>query len=530
MSLSTKHLVDIPEHTVFSVKDGSKYVYLITKSFRNSKGQPDNKRISIGKLDADSGKLIPNMNYYEHFNKPQPVNMPDMIRNCGSYAVCKKLVNTLGLDESLSKAFPEQYIDILTGAHYMLTSGSVMYYLDDWLDGTISFNKDPMTDVAIGKTFKAITEENKSIFFRDWMMKKGQKEFIAYDVTSISSYSKGIENVEYGYNRDKEKLPQVNYGMYFGEESRLPFYYRVYPGSINDKTHCEYMIEGTDWLDFKKAYFVMDKGFYTEDNLKFIVDKGHRFMITMPPSIKLYKRLVDENKDDIVNNIDYKMKDRLMYCKTVEDNTYGFRMRAHIFYNQDKAAENARSIYEKLEAMTNDISKMTELPSEKSAYNDFFNLSLKSGHVVAERKNDAIKTALSRCGFFIILETALNKDSQEVLNIYASRDCIEKCFDDLKNELDLDRLRCSKEETVNGKCFVSFISLILLSQLRKNLSGYMVKNRMTMKKILLELDKIKIVYDSGKPEKYRLLNPLTKKQKDILSALNLDEDIFKNLI
>lgn len=42
------------------------------------------------------------------------------------------------------------------------------------------------------------------------------------------------EDLEWGYNRDKEKLPQINLGMYFGETSRLPVYYCTYPGSILD--------------------------------------------------------------------------------------------------------------------------------------------------------------------------------------------------------------------------------------------------------------------------------------------------------
>ena len=530
MSLSTRQLVDIPEHTVYSKKDGVKYVYLITKSFRNAKGQPDNKRISIGKLDEESGKLIPNMNYYELFQKEPPMNLPNIVRKCGTYAVCRKMADNLGLTKTLKKAFPDEYKEVLTGAHYMLTSGSVMYYLDDWLDETISFNPDAMSDVSIGRIFKEITEENKNIFFREWFKNKANKEFIAYDVTSISSYAKGLDNVEFGYNRDKEKLPQINYGMYFGEKSRLPFYYKVYPGSIVDKTYCEYMIDGTDWLDFKKAYFVMDKGFFTEDNLKLITRNGHRFMITVPPSLKLYKQLVDKNKDDIINNIDCKMKDRLVYCKKVEDNSYGFRMNAHIFYNQEKALDNAGAFYTKLETMMADISKMKELPPKGSSYYDYFTLTEKDGYILAAKKNDAIKAALARCGFFIIAETAFNKTSEEVLQIYANRDSIEKCFDDLKNEIDLNRIRCSKDETANGKFFVAFISLILLSQLRKNLAQYKIKDKTTLKKILNELDKIKIVYDSSKPDNYRMLNPLTRKQKDILNSLDMNEDIFKNLV
>lgn len=534
MTLKSNQLVDVPEHTVFSQKDGKKYVYLITKSFRNNKGQPDNKRISIGKLDVATGKLIPNMNYYEYFGKEKPEKLPNTIRSCGSYAVCRNLSESLGLTSILRDVFPENYREILTVAHYMLTTGSVMYYLEDWLDRSISFSPDNLNDIAIGRVFKELDEEKRNRFFRKWMKKRAAKEFIAYDVTSISSYAKSLDNVEYGYNRDKEKLPQINYGMYYGEESRLPFYYRIYPGSINDKTHCEYMIEGTDWLDFSKAYFVMDKGFFTEANLKALTEKGHRFLITMPPTLKIYRELIQKNKDDIINNVDYRIPGHLLYGKKTEITPYGFRINAHIFYNQEKAADNAAAFYTKLEAMENDIAKMIALPPSGSVYYDYYDLTLKgntkSSYVLASRKKDAVKAALDRCGFFIICETAFNKSTEEVLSIYSERDTIEKCFDDLKNELDLARLRCSRNQTAEGKMFTAFLSLILLSQLRKSLHDFMTQQKLTFKKVLLELDKIKVVYDSSKPDKYRLLNPLTKKQRLILDQLNMAETVFEKLL
>ena len=38
---------------------------------------------------------------------------------------------------------------------------------------------------------------------------------VFYDISSISSYSKKIEGVEWGYNRDKERLAQINIGMLY---------------------------------------------------------------------------------------------------------------------------------------------------------------------------------------------------------------------------------------------------------------------------------------------------------------------------
>ena len=81
-------------------------------------------------------------------------------------------------------------------------------------------------------------------------------------------------------------------------------------------------------------------------------------MITMLPTLTKYRELIDENRADIVDNIDYKMPNELMYCKKVEVNFYGFRMNAHIYYNQQKASDSATAFYEKLKSMEKDLAKM----------------------------------------------------------------------------------------------------------------------------------------------------------------------------
>ncbi|GAI85050.1 unnamed protein product, partial [marine sediment metagenome] len=39
------------------------------------------------------------------------------------------------------------------------------------------------------------------------------------DITSFSSYAKNLDFLEWGYNRDREKLPQINFGVIYGEPS-----------------------------------------------------------------------------------------------------------------------------------------------------------------------------------------------------------------------------------------------------------------------------------------------------------------------
>ncbi len=119
-----------------------------------------------------------------------------------------------------------------------------------------------------------------------------------------------------GYNRDKESLPQINMAMYYGEQSLLPLYYSVYPGSIPDKTHLAYMLRDNGLIGYKQARFVLYRGFYSEDNLKQLVSAGCRFIMSIPNSIRLSQNLIDKNREAVVNRSECRIEKGL-YAKDV---------------------------------------------------------------------------------------------------------------------------------------------------------------------------------------------------------------------
>ena len=216
MALATKERVSLPEHCVKVRKGDYVYIQYTVRAYRNSKGKPTSDRVCIGKLDPETDMLIPNTRYYELFDKRQPITLPEYVRKCGSFLTLKGLAKSLGLYDLLKKHFPEYADEILTVAQYMLLEGNVMYYLPDWQEESISFCGEILNGSRISRLFASIDGKRRLEFFNDWMKKKHTGEFLAYDVTSVSSYSKGIESLEWGYNRDKEKLPQLNMGMYYG--------------------------------------------------------------------------------------------------------------------------------------------------------------------------------------------------------------------------------------------------------------------------------------------------------------------------
>ena len=97
------------------------------------------------------------------------------------------------------------------------------------------------------------------------------------------------------------------------------------------------------------------------------------------------------------------------------------------------------------------------------------------------------------------------KDQVEALRVYRDKDYVEKCFDDLKNQLDIKRLRIHTSSTLNGRLFVQFIDM---SALRKKMRDAGLTEKYTVRELLLEMEALIQVRYSGK---YRhILTEVTK--------------------
>ena len=91
-----------------------------------------------------------------------------------------------------------------------------MYYLKDYAQEHKVEGTSAPDDAQISRMFSELREEDRMLFFREWMKVKKPKEYVAYDVTSVSSYSKGIEDLEWGY---KSQVKQ--------NQTRIPFPHRA---------------------------------------------------------------------------------------------------------------------------------------------------------------------------------------------------------------------------------------------------------------------------------------------------------------
>lgn len=187
------------------------------------------------------------------------------------------------------------------------------------------------------------------MFYRRRATLRAEKECLALDISSISSWSELINYVECGYNRDHEKLPQINLAMLFGEKSHLPVFSRIYPGSIHDVSTLAGMVTFIEQLSLKQMHFVMDKGFYSEPGLQLLADKYIKFACGVPFTNKFIKELVSRCADDLADPLNaIEVEGHIYYAASVLGSLGGKRVYYHIYFDNERRLNESNALMRKV--------------------------------------------------------------------------------------------------------------------------------------------------------------------------------------
>ena len=522
MALSSKVQVPMPNSGI-TIRSSGKYyyVYKVLKAFRNDKGQPTNIRKAIGRLDKSTGMLIPNNAYYEYYSDATINTLPsfDSIRSIGATFLVGQVLNNLKVTQILTDILGQiKAQSVLTAAIYMVCRGNIFARILDWCEN-YTLCEATLSDQKASSLFASITHDERMAFFKSWVAIQIHTQYLAYDVTSFSSYAKGIENTEWGYNRDGDKLAQINMGCYLGEESGLPIFYVTYPGSIVDKSHMPYMMAYNKELGICNVSFVMDKGFCKTDNFRYLHDSRTSFIMSTEPRHKAAREAIGKVREDIAS-----MRNRLddVYARCIRSRFYGVNSNMHIYYDPSLAEQQRSDLQRTIDNMEEKLGQLTQITKrDAKSYSSFFDIKRNDDSSFSFcRDYNKIDAAARNSGFFCLL-TNKTLSSAEVLKVYRRKDVIEKGFDDLKNHIDMKRMHTHTGTTTDGKLFCAFIALIAASEITNKLHIPNKRKKMSKNDVISELDKIKIIITlDGK----RLMNPITKTQRAIFEAFGLNEN------
>jgi hypothetical protein len=505
-------------------KTGVTYVYEATSVWDKEKKQPRNKQICIGKIEPITGEFIPSKRLSpEHAALRDPAVTATAVI-VGPSLLLDNITSELGLDRVLKHSFPKVYQQILSMAYYLTIQGSPLSHCETWSKGHAHPFREALPSQRISEIIRSIGIDGQQTFFAEWGRKVLENDYLCYDITSVSSYGVLNEYVKYGYNRDGDKLGQINLAMLFGQKSHLPVYYHRLPGNISDVSTVHHFLETFSHLELRTLHLVMDKGFYSQKNVDEMLAARDKFTIAVPNRLKWVQDIIDETRDSIQNPEGYrKLDDEIIYVHTrlLPWGKSRRRCYVHLYYNAHAAADAIDGFTEELMGYQEELESGILIKEHEDAYRTFF--TIKETPVRGRKvlfNNENIQKYRNRyAGFYVILTNDI-KDSAEALRVYRDKDVVEKCFDDLKNQLDMKRLRIHSSASMDGRLFVQFVSLIYMSALRKKMRSTGLIEKYTVRELLREMETLSQIRYSGKYG--HILTEITKPQRYILEALQVD--------
>ena len=522
-------------------RSGITYIYESASYWDREKKQPRSKRTLIGRLDPTTGEIVPTDGRGKRRAQkeddpavrkgPVPVARTNRLFFGATYLL-DQIGEVTGLTADLKTCFPNTYKQILSIAYYLvLEDQNPLFRFKKWAAiHRHPFGKDIPSQRST-ELFQSVTEEAKMHFFRLQGKRRAEKEYWAYDSTSISSRSETLRQVKYGKNKDDDQLPQINLALVFGEESKLPFYYRKLAGNVPDVKTIQELLRELDVLGYEKIKLVMDRGYYSAENINALFKKHLKFLCGTSSALSFAKDFIREigsRKDHYEyynSNLELYVFTKTIAWDYEQERPYkgdvvkeDRRMYLHLYFNPDKFSDDGKAFNRRLDTLKNELLSGHRVPEHEKDYRKYFEIkeTPKKG-ISLTVKQDAVDAAHERYGFFVLISNEV-KDPVTALSLYRMRDVVEKAFWNAKERLNLRRTMTSSESSLEGKLFVEFVALIYLSYIQKKMEEKGLFATYTLHELLDELDVIECFMEPGKAP---IQGEILKKQEQIYRDLGV---------
>ena len=506
------------------------------------------KRVTIGKLsDTDPELMKPNQNFLKYFpdaELPETKNRTSR-SSClrvGAYFVLRKIIEEYNLVELLGGYFEQRDLGLfLDLAVYSIIAenNAAQYYPDYTFNHPLFTNgMKQYSDSTVSDFLNSVTDDQSTGFLNSWNETRNHREkiYISYDSTNKNCQAGDIEMVEFGHPKVDVGQPVFNYAVAYDTHNQEPLFYEKYPGSLNDISQLQFMLDKAFGYGYKKIGFILDRGYFSCENIQYMDKCGYSFVIMVRGMASLVNELVLEHKGTFeskrVNNI-YEYG---VYGKTVKHRLYAGDKNEryfHLYHSISKESAERAGIENRLNQMTLYLKKYQNKVKEFGpGFEKYFNLHYDEktqAFVLPEERCSVVERELDLAGYFCII-TSEKMSAKEAIELYKSRDTSEKLFRGDKSYLGNKSIRVYSEESARAKIFVEFVAMILRCKMYTKLKEEMKKlekkpNYMTVPAALKELEKIEMVRQLDNV--YRLDHAVTANQKTILNAFGLDANHIK---
>ena len=528
-----------------TVIKGVEYVnYEYDRVYKPEKKYNIPKRTTIGKVcEGEKNMMYPNQNFIKYFPNEDIENEEKEFSSCikvGNYIVLKKLLEDTGLYKILKLILGDEvrlFLDLC--AYTIIIENNAAQYYPDYAYNHYLFTEKMRiySDSKVSRFLQELKKEQGIEFLNicNKTKKIEEKIYISYDSTNKNSSAGEINLVEYGHAKTDVGKAIYNYSVAYDCNNNEPLFYEEYPGSIVDIAQLQFMLEKAKSYGYENVGFILDRGYFSRENIKYMDKCGYNFVIMMRGTKSIVSEIIKDKKGTFEELRENSIREYKVNGITIKRQLYASDEKEryfHIYYNGQKALSEREILESKIDKMSEILKKCEGKKIEfEEVYHKYFDLVYhKDGTFIAANEDKkTINEEILLCGYFVII-TSEKMTAKEAIRLYKGRDVTEKLFRGDKSYLGNKSMRVYSNEAINSKLFIEFVALILRNKmyrlLKENQRVLEQKNNyMTVPASIQELDKIEMICVAG--DTYKLDHAVTSTQKQILKAYDIDSNYIK---
>lgn len=500
-------------------KNQTTYVYESTAYWDKEKQQSRNTRVCIGKLVDNV--FVPNKQYTMQQELEQlrqeksvPSNTSGSSRKFyGATYLLEQIAERYGITEDLKRCFPDSYRQILSLAYFLiLEENNTISRFPKWAATHALPYEQEIPSQHFSEFFRSVTEEVKDEFFRLLVARQEEQDYLSFDISSASSYIETFRQSKYRNANDHDTLAQINLTILSGSDSALPVCYRKLPDNLSDARTLKNMLKEFGKLVDGKIKFVLDRDFYSEENVNALFTNHYKFLMGTRVNLDYIQQHLAPVRETIRKRANYhpayqlgcysvmsvwpheRVKKRSGEIIRTEKRIY-----VHLYYSEHLAIEDEIAFSKRLDRLEEEVLTNKRVPSHEKKYETYFNIRQNSSRkTTLTLQQDAIEKRQRDFGYFSLISNDI-KDPIEALETYQGRTMIESTFSNLKERLNLRGTAASYEQNLEGKLFVQFVAYIFIAAIDKTMREKDLYRTHTMTSLLDTLDMVEQYQRPGEP-------------------------------
>ena len=407
-------------------------------------------------------------------------------RHAGLTDILEWIGRESGIDSDVKASLGAGEADkTLSIARYWLgTDGNTLPRLEGWqLTHELPY-RDGISEDVYGELFKSLRHNESGIqsYFFARAARLSVNPVIAYDSTTISTFSANQKEARRGFNKEGDGLPTIKLLTLYSVKDEEPIAFAKQPGNVPDVVAIENAIAQLKCLGISRPLVTADTGYYSESNLMELCRRNMKFLVLADTNISLARKAVDALRPQLESMVSVcpfdcgvsgasMMVSHTFYfqrrrtrggVKAGERMAFERRLYLHVFKSSALRERHETAFRQKLldlkSQLEEGVADFTEAARKKIELYLVCSRTGRGGRLHVSFNEEECRKARENFGYFVLVSNE-SLGTFEALEDYRRRERIEELFQAEKENVDGRRPRLWYPDALKGRMFVQFVSL-----------------------------------------------------------------------